>query len=73
MLMERRLIKMDVYNLLKGGLFIIIAIFIFDYEFKDRGIKQDDDNGFKYNAIGGAIILIILALYYITEEFQKII
>lgn len=40
---------------------------------KNRGIQQDEDAGYKYEAIGGAIIFIFLAIYYLIEEIEKII
>ena len=60
---------MDLEKLIKGILFLLIAIFILIYEFKDRGIKQDEDFGYKYDAVGGAIILFVLAVNYLLEVY----
>ena len=60
---------MNLENLLKGIVFLIIAIFIILYEFKDRGIKQGEDASYRYHAVGGAIIFLMLAINYLLEVY----
>ena len=60
---------MNIENLIKGILFFLIAVFILMYEFKDRGIKQDEDAGYKYDAIGGAIMFLVLSIHYLLEVY----
>ena len=58
---------MDNWSLIKGFSFLILGVLILLYEFKDRGLKQQEDATFKYDAVGGAIILVFLGIYYLIE------
>ena len=63
---------MDVENLIIGIIFFIIGVSILVYKFVIIGDK-DDEIGFKHNSIGGAIILILLAIHLLSQEVEKII
>jgi len=63
---------MDIGNLIIGIIFFITGVFILIYKFVIVGDK-DNEVGFKYNSIGGAIILILLAIHLLSEEIEKII
>lgn len=64
---------MDYEYLIRGIIFLIIGVLILLYEFKDRGIKQDGDSTFKFDGVAGAIIFLMLAVYYIWGELEKIV
>ena len=59
---------MDIEYLIIGIIFFITGLVILIYKFKSYGIDDDDTGGFKYNSIGGAIILILLAIYILIDE-----
>jgi|TARA_B110000902_G_C14143160_1_gene526555 hypothetical protein len=64
---------MDIEYLIIGTIFLVSGLAILIYKFKSYGIDDDDTGGFKYNSIGGAIMLILLAIYILMDEIMKII
>ena len=63
---------MDIEYLIIGLVFLITGVSIFVYKFNYHTIKDDEITGFKYNWIGAAILLIILAFYLILEEIKNL-
>ena len=49
---------MDIEYLIIGTIFLVTGLTILIYKIKGYGIEDDETGGFKYNSIGGAIILI---------------
>jgi len=64
--------KFDLEYLIIGIIFLLASGAIIYVKMKTYKVNEER-TGFKYNSIGGAIILIILALYLIFEEVVKII
>ena len=64
--------KFDLEYLIIGIIFLLASGAIIYVKMKTYKVNEERA-GFKYNSIGGAIILIILALYLIFEEVLKII
>ena len=56
-----------------GIVFLLVGITYIIYKFRYHTIKEDEETGFKHQGLGGAIIIIMLAIYLIWNEVEKII
>lgn len=63
---------MGIEYLIIRVIFLVTGIAILLYRFNSATIK-DDNGGFKYNSIGGALLLILVAISLILNEIEKII
>jgi hypothetical protein len=64
---------MGIEYLIIRVIFLVTGIAILLYRFKSATIKDDNIGKYKYNSIGGAVLLILVAISLILNEIEKII
>lgn len=64
--------KFDFEYVIIGIVFLLAGISLIYFRVKTYKVNENQ-GGFKYNSIGGAIILFMLAIYIIYTEIEKII